>query len=225
MFTPIQSNEKLYKKVLFQIQTMLLNGELKPGDKLPPERQMADSLGVSRPALRQSLSILEALEIIECRQGDGNYVLPISNKLFNPIVLNYYYNSGNTNDILEMRYIIETQVIQILTRKVTHPQLQELDSIVSKMRDIHTLEERVELNNLFHYTLIKLAGNPLLSAVYYSILDLVGKQIMTTNGENFYANHKKLLDGIRSGDPQTACANMREHFQMKFPNFRYYDQL
>ena len=74
MFQPIEENVSVYKKVVAQIQEMILHGELKKGDRLPPERQLAEMLGVGRPALKQAISALEVLGIIRSRQGDGNYI-------------------------------------------------------------------------------------------------------------------------------------------------------
>jgi Transcriptional regulators len=129
----------------------LSNEKLKPGDKLPPERQLAETLGVSRPALRQALSILEAQNIIDCRQGDGNYVLPLSQNLFNPVVMGFYMNQGKGENILEFRYILEVNIIRLVTLKISEEQILELDQIVGRMENFQTLEIRKELNNTFHF--------------------------------------------------------------------------
>ena len=71
MFQPIEENVSVYKKVVAQIQEMIMHGELKKGDRLPPERQLAEMLGVGRPALKQAISALEVLGIIRSRQGAG----------------------------------------------------------------------------------------------------------------------------------------------------------
>lgn len=226
MFTSIKPADKLYSKILKQIQEQIIHGGLMPGDKLPAERQMAESLGCSRPALKQALSILEAMEILECRQGDGNYILPFQNKIFNPIILNFHARKGSMEDILEVRYMLEVQVIKLLARKATAHDLKPLEEIVEQMKDVKTgsasIEERVALNNAFHSTMIHLDNNPILTAFYDSILDLVGIHITSTNGENFYISHKNILDSIKGGDPMKAAEMMMQHFTTKFPNYEYY---
>ena len=72
MFQPIESNVSVYKKIAAQIQDMIERGELKKGDRLPPERQLAEMLQVGRPALKQAISALEMMGVIRSRQGDGN---------------------------------------------------------------------------------------------------------------------------------------------------------
>lgn len=69
MFQAIQGNEQLYKKVMEQLQELILDGKLKVGDKLPPERELSEMLNVSRPALKQAISAFNILGIIQSRQG------------------------------------------------------------------------------------------------------------------------------------------------------------
>lgn len=225
MFTPIEANDKLYQKVLRQLEELIKKGELNAGDKLPPERQLAECLGVSRPALKQALSSLEALGVIECRQGDGNYVQPLNKKLFNPVVLSFYEERGTMDDILEVRYILEVQVVKIVAQKASPEQIQLLYEIAEKMKGSHPLESRIALNNDFHSTLVHFSGNPLLTAFYDSILDLVALQIHNTDGENFYLSHKKIVDGIQNRNPILASRMMADHFTAKFPNYQYYTSL
>lgn len=222
MFTPINTKDKLYKKVLSQLQDLIIGGTLKGGDKLPPERQMAESLGVSRPALKQALSILEALNIVECRQGDGNYILPLTDKLFNPIVLQFYIGKGRVDDILEVRYILEVQTAKLVSLKATSAQIEELEKILERMEDWKTLNDRILLNNEFHSSLIRMGGNPLLTSLYNSILDLIALQIHNTDGSNFHDSHKRIVDAIRNKNPEEAARCMKQHFSAKFPNYEYY---
>ncbi len=224
MFTSINTTEKLYYKILKQIQARILDGSIRPGEKLPPERQMAVALNVSRPALKQALSILEAMNIIECRQGDGNYVLPFHNKLFNPILLDFYTSQGTYDDILEVRYMLEVQSCKILTKKITDEQLHSLYDITEKMKGVDALETRIELNNQFHSTLINYVGNPLISAFYNNILELIKLQIAGTDGSAFYTSHKKIVDQLATRDINAVSTIMSSHFSNKFPNYQYYEQ-
>ena len=224
MFTAIEAKDKLSNKILKQITQLIKEGALKPGDKLPPERQMAEMMGVSRPALKQSISILEAMGIVESRQGDGNYILPFQNKIFNPIILSFYAEHGNMDDILEVRYIIEVQNAKIAAKKRTDEQIAELEEFLERMAGPKTLEERMALNSEFHLKLIKISGNPLLINFYESIIDLIAEQITTTDGSNFYESHKEIIDYIKAKDAKAAAKAMQQHFSVKFPNYQYYSE-
>ena len=101
MFQPIEGNVSIYKKIVAQIQDMIMKGELKRGDRLPPERQLAELLGVGRPALKQAISALEVMGIIRSRQGDGNYITAESVDIITPLAIQFYLNEGKMDDILE----------------------------------------------------------------------------------------------------------------------------
>ena len=83
----------------------------------------------------------------------------------------------------------------------------------------------MELNNLFHSTLIRYAGNPLITAFYDNILELIGMQIATTDGLRFYKSHLEIVDTLSLREPLAVAAVMSQHFSNKFPNYEYYDHL
>lgn len=224
MFSAVRPNEKLSNKILQQITEQIKDGTLKPGDKLPPERQMAEMMNVSRPALKQTISILEGMGIVESRQGDGNYILPYQNKLFNPLILSFYAAHGNMDNILEIRYILEVQSVKIAARKRTEEQIRGMEEILGRMKSFKDLEERIRLNAEFHLAIIKISGNPLLINFYESIEELIGQQIATTDGTHFYSSHKEILDWIKEKRPDMAAKSMFHHLSVKFPNYRYYEE-
>lgn len=225
MFEQIEGNEKIYKKVMNQIQNLILDGELKVGEKLPPERQLAEELNVSRPVIKQAISALEVIGIIESRHGDGNYITSESGDLFNTTAINFYLNKGNDIDILEFRYILEVKFAGMAALKATDQQLDDMEEILEKMKCVANKQERLELNNSFHREIIKISGNLLIINFYDSILDLIIKHISFTDGIGFYINHLAIFEAIKNRDPQLAARNMAKHFTDKFPNYNYYDQL
>jgi len=225
MFEQIEGNEKIYKKVMNQIQNLILNGELKVGEKLPPERQLAEELNVSRPVIKQAISALEVIGIIESRHGDGNYIVSSSGDLFNTTAIDFYLNKGNDIDILEFRYILEVKFAGMAALKATDEQIDEMEIILEKMKYVSSKQERLELNNSFHRQIIKISGNLLIINVYDSILDLIIKHISFTDGIGFYKNHLAIFEAIKNRDSQLAARNMAKHFTDKFPNYKYYDQL
>lgn len=225
MFEQIEGNEKIYKKVMKQIQNLIFDGKLNVGEKLPPERQLAEELNVSRPVIKQAISALEAIGIVDSRHGDGNYIVSDSGDLFNTTSINFYLNKGQDNDILEFRYILEVKFAGMAALKATDQQLDEMEKILEKMKYVSSKEERLELNNSFHREIIKISGNLLIINFYDSILDLIIKHLSFTDGLGFYQNHLAIFEAIKNKDPQLAARNMAKHFTDKFPNYKYYDQL
>lgn len=226
MFQPIESNVSVYKKIVAQIQDMIMNGELKKGDRLPPERQLAEMLGVGRPALKQAISALEVLGIIRSRQGDGNYITADSVEVISPLGMQFYLENGKSDDILEFRYIMEVQMASLAAMKITEEQIGEFEKLMDAIKeDIARgadLEKRKYYNNLFHYRIVSICGNRLVTSIYSSIMDLVADQISQTDGMYFYESHRKIFEAIRSRKPGEAAHAMAEHFQNKFPNYKYY---
>lgn len=225
MFKTVEENKKSYQKIMKQIQNLILTGELKKGDKLPPERQLAETLGVGRPTLKQSLSALEALGIIESRHGGGNYVSNDMSNVFNPFTLQYYLTEGKQSDITEFRYILEVQLAKLAALKATEEDVKKLEDIVKKMKSVKSSEERLELNFKFHLELASINENTLIKSVYEGIIDLVILQTSITDGVHFYESHKEIVNAIKSGDSKLAGELMSKHFVVKFPNYEYYDKL
>ncbi len=226
MFQPIEGNISVYKKVVIQIQNMIMNGELKKGDRLPPERQLAEMLQVGRPALKQALSALEVLGIIRSRQGDGNYITSDSMDVLNPLAIRFYLDNGNSDDVLEFRYIMEVQMASLAAMKITEEQIDDfqnlMDSMKREIQDGAELEKRIFYNNLFHYKIVSICDNNLIKSIYGSIMDLISDQISQTDGMHFYESHWKIFQAIKEGKPGEAAFYMSEHFQNKFPNYEYY---
>ncbi len=223
IYTNITENEKSYKKIMNQIQDLMLSGKLKKGDKLPPERQLADLLNVGRPTLKQALSALEALGLIESHHGEGNYVTLDMAAVINPFALKYYLLDGKETDLIEFRYILEVQLAKLAAVKATKSNIDSLNVIVEKMKAYDSLETRLKINLEFHFELAKINENKLIYSIYENILGLVIKQTMLTDGYFFYDSHKLIFDAIKKGDSALAGKAMSDHFVEKFPNYQYYE--
>lgn len=119
--------EKSYLKVDNYIKEQILNGELKAGDKLPPERELAQILDVSRNSVREGLRILENMGVIASQQGSGNY---ISNEFDDAIVsvMSYMYvlKDLNMDQITDFRYALEWQAINLAVLRITESQKKRL---------------------------------------------------------------------------------------------------
>lgn len=225
MFESIEGSEKYYQKIMKQIQDLILTGELKKGEKLPPERKLSEMLGVGRPTLKQALSALEALGIIESVHGGGNYICENIDNIFNPFTLKFYLSEGNQEDILEFRYILEVQFAKLAALKVTDYNISVLKEIVENMKEVSNKNLRLKLNYEFHLEIAKIAGNSLIISMYESIMELIIIQTIETDGDNFFDSHKAIVDAIESKKPELAAKTMSDHFSLKFPNYKYYDAL
>ena len=228
-FKPVEANTAVYKKVVMQIQDMVMSGALKKGDRLPPERQLAETLNVGRSALKQAISALEMMGIITSRQGDGNYITSDYVDVFNPLAMRFYLENGNMNDVLEFRYTMEVQMASLAAMKVTDEQIADFSEFMEMVRKESAapmdLERRTYLNNVFHTRIVDICGNPLMKSIYQSIMGLIAEQIKFTDGVEFYESHMKIFEAIKNHEPKKAAYYMSRHFINKFPNYNYYMDL
>ena len=225
MFQPIESKEQVYKKVMYQIQEMIMSGKLKKGDRLPPERQLSEMLNVGRSALKQAISALEVLGIVTCKQGDGNYITSDTIEIFSPLAIRFYLENGNENNILEFRYLMEVQLASLAAVKILPEQIVEFGKIVEEMKFITSIEDRQKYNNIFHLYIVNICDNMLITSIYESIMAIIADQISTTDGKNFYESHNLIYTAIKNGCPDEAAFYMATHFRNKFPNYLHYNKI
>ena len=111
MFTSIDKG-KVYLEIMRQIKEGIRSGQLKKGDRLPSERQMAEQLGVSRATVREAIRSLEIMGLIRCVQGEGNFIPDnLDGSLKEPMSLIFLLNQGSIDDITELRRALELEAV------------------------------------------------------------------------------------------------------------------
>mgnify|MGYP000929338333 CR=1 FL=1 len=227
MFQSVTPAKRTYEKIIEQILELIREGKLRPGDRLPSERALCEELGIGRTSLKQAISALSAMGIVDSRHGEGNFIVEnLSVDLRIPFTAQFFLNDCKISDLVQIRYLIETQIVRIVSQVITEEQQQDLRAIVERMRTLASHGERVARNAEFHEYLVKISGNELLINIYQNISSLIAHQVRFADGINFYENHRQLLDAICSHDADKAEALMRAHFEDKYPDmqesfFRY----
>ena len=228
MFHAVSTTKKTYVLIMDQIMELIREGKIKKGDKLPSERQLAEMLNVGRTSLKQAISGLCSLGIVESRHGDGNYIRQhVSDDLPVPLAAHFYLNDWKISDLVQIRFIIETRIICVVCMNITDEQIAVLEDIVDTMRTVETDKDRADCNLIFHNYLVELFGNELLAKLYKGISGLISHQVYLADGVQFYQNHVDLLNAIKSKDQQLCYKKMCEHFQSKYTNmhdsfFKYF---
>lgn len=225
MFESINT-QKNYQQIIDQIQGMIMDGTFKNGDKLPPERQITEQLGVSRSSLREALKALEVLGLIESKHGGGSYITNnIGTAILKSISIDFRLNGGTVNDILELRYALELEAVKIVALRATDEEIKELEDIVDKMDQNQSEDEKVSLDIQFHNTLIKNTNNILFQIIADSISELMGlfikgiREIYNEDNEHmktyyFVEQHKNIVNAIKKRNPDEAWKVMREHLKL-----------
>lgn len=220
MFEPVQ-NKKVYQQVVDQIQAMILDGKLKRGDRLPPEREMAELFHVSRTSIREAIRSLDILGLVESRQGGGNYIRnDFSGNVLEPLSILFKLNEGSFQDILETRKILESESAALAAKRIDPRQRIELSRIMSELEKTDDEEERVALDAEFHLKIVEASGNYLVGTLYRAVSSIM-KNFIFDASKLFIAKEKmgELLDHHRaihaavvSGDANAASEAVRKHF-------------
>jgi GntR family transcriptional repressor for pyruvate dehydrogenase complex len=173
MFEPI-NNKKNYQYIVEQIQQMIINKELKFGDKLPPEREMSENFGVSRTSVREALKALEVIGILESRQGEGNFIV---NKLdgytTNGLSIMFALNNGTLLELLQLRCSLEVESIRNIINRDDTTAIDQLRGIIGQYNQCVDSDERIALDKLFHMTIISLSNNILYKYLYNMLSVLI----------------------------------------------------
>lgn len=209
----------LYGHVMHELGQRIVSGKVKPGEILPREETLAESLHVSRTALREALKVLSAKGLIESRTGVGARVL--EERYWNQLdgdVLGWRCASMPTDDfvdkLVEMREIIEPAAAATAARRRTAAQLAAIDEAYRAMDAATTLEEWTEADLLFHDAVLHATCNELLQSLFSVVETALGAffTLSARNASNFrysLPHHQKVLEAIRRKQPEVARKAMQ----------------
>ncbi len=216
------SRDSVSMEVTRRVLESLLSGNLRPGERLPPERKLAEALGVGRTVIREALKSLTILGIVEARQGDGNY-LRATESGFLPHVIEWGLLLGvkKTRDLVEARRIIETGIARLAAERRDKKVVSDLKAILKKMKKAKTPEAFIEADIAFHLRLAQAAGNETLLQIMESTWSLLQVWISrvvraTANLAQVVEQHEVLFAAIEAGDGDAAARAMENHLASTF---------
>lgn len=220
--------KKISDHVFKQIQDLIYRGQLKPGEKLPPERELAETLNVSRNSVREAINKLVVRKLIENRQGLGTFVrLPKPDQSDNPL-RTVFGDDISIQELLEFRLGLECNAAVLAARKATSEDVVYLDGIMEEMTRL------VDLNNMgheadvrFHMGIAYATKNRVQIHMMKNFYDLLYFGIQRShvhlyedkaNLDTIIDQHSMILSAIRNHDTQLANDVMRDHikFVMEF---------
>lgn len=180
------SKKKKFEEVLDQIKKLLINKELKIGQKLPNEIELSESMGISRSSLREAFKVLSVLGIIEGKSGEGTIIKQANPENLKNIMSMVAISKGlNTEELFEVRTILEVGAVKFAAERRTDSDLQEIKAILEEMDKLRyeDEEEQARFDFLFHQSIVSTSRNRMLSIVVEVISDLLSEQIKTTRSE------------------------------------------
>ncbi|PHJ39249.1 GntR family transcriptional regulator [Desulforamulus profundi] len=201
---------------------MIVRGELNPGDKLIPERELADRLQVGRSAVREAYRTLEAIGIIDIRPGEGTFVREIGTKSMTDIMsLAVLTGKDTLFELLELRKIIETEASSLAALRRTKEDLNNMKYWLDKMNEDINRGSLGDLSDLkFHYAITDAAHNSLLMRLMNSISETMIKEMKNVREKLYltpgtpkrlYEQHVIIYQAILNGDEKEARDAMMNH--------------
>jgi len=215
--------QKIYKNIVEQIVDLIHDGSLKCGDKLPPERTLAELLNVSRTSVREALKVMEIMGILEIRPGEGSVVSGFNVQPFISMIWPVILADKNTEkDLLEFRKILEEGSIRHLAlRGESGEFFNGLKNIVDNMEEaVDDVEKGVKLDIQFHRCLFELTGNKIVMQVQNFVEYILEKTVSYNrtaalekrdSGKAIFIQHKEIYEALIAGDSSAAVERMSYH--------------
>ena len=222
---PLQTidNRRLYRQIADQIAALIEGGEYKPGQRLPPERDLATQLGVSRPSVREALIALEVEGLIEVRMGSGIYVRTADSRAARPV------SAEGPLEIIRARQLIESELAAHAARHMKKAQIAGLrEAIVVMERQVADGQMPTRGDRLFHTRIAAASDNSVLLRVVGELWDERGNPLFTQLGSHFetasswnlaIVEHRAVVDAIALGKADAAREAMSTHLARSHDRF------
>ena len=219
MLSPVKST-KIYEMVMEQIKDIVKKGELKSGDKLPSERDLCEKLEVSRASVREALRALQMLGLIESKHGEGNFINEnFENSLLEPLSIVFLLLGSKSEDVFELRKVIEPETAALAAKNITDEQLIELKEIMDELNNNSDAEICASLDKKFHYKIAQASGNNLISTIMFSISSLIeeyieNSKIHTFNKTLVRAQHEEIWRTLETHNCSAAATVVKKHLEL-----------
>lgn len=217
---------KISDQVCEQMQQMILDGAWKPGQKIPSESELAEQFGISRMSVREAISKMSAIGLLESRFSEGNYVKEIGAEVcINAILPAAYINDNTISEVLEFRSVMEAKTAGIAARRAGPDDVRELEECLREMEGAAgDLEAFARADLDFHIKLACITRNSLLAACMHMVRDVLGRhmeRLVDRRGyESGIRDHRKIAEAVRNHDEEGASALMEEHIKDICETFR-----
>ncbi len=219
--TPRRS--RVSQQVVTEICRLIRQNVYKAGDQLPPERELAEQLQVSRPSLREALRVLELTGIVESRHGGGTFILDMFPAgVVSPLSILLEATGDAVGDLWEMRIIFEPAIAARAAVRANPESIAKLSRLVEQLHDAAANgasdDVAIQIDREFHSALAAASGNQVAVRVLALIGELLmeGRRHFITSDERrhlAYLGHQRILDAIDARDPVAARVAMMQHLE------------
>ncbi len=210
-----------------QIIEAIKNDSFPVGSKLPSEFELAEQMGVSRPSIREALSALQAVGLIESKPGSGNYVRKSPSSDEEESAPRLIESEAGCLEVMEAREVLEPPIAALVAKKGTNEHLADLEQILRQMRvqaQSGNFSSYFEADKEFHFALAKATGNRLITAAVVPLINTMDQKLYREFTHHYYLKnvsdlehvvdlHSEILHAIVGGNPELAFDRMSEHWR------------
>src|SRR5258708_7840481 len=214
---PINS-PRIYEEIVRQIRTLISEGKLKSGDRLPPERDLAERFRVSRASVREALRALGSMGLIEIRLGEGTFVREISvDSLIEPLALVILTQREAVGELFEARRLLEPPIAGLAARRSTKEEVQEMERILEEQgKEVAAGGTGLAQDAAFHAAIASSTNNRAITRIVHAVIDLLTQsreESLQIAGRptRSHQDHLRILEAMRGRRSAAARRAMLDH--------------
>jgi DNA-binding FadR family transcriptional regulator len=223
MFKTVRRDFTLSERTSQQIEELILNRSLSPGDRLPSQEELTRHLGVSRTVIREAVQLLAAKGLLDARKGSGIFVRAVNSDVVRDSIGLLARSQVVTREgVMEVREFLEPKIAELAATRAQSSDIAILEETVRKMNGRLSPHEFAVTDLAFHNQLANASGNPLLHAmavsinhvlinVYHLAADLYGTE---WNCEQTFYHHSRILEQLKARNPEGALTAMKDHMDL-----------
>ncbi len=217
MFKSIK-RQRVSDEIVNQVKSLISQGTLKPGDRLPPERELIKEFGVSRPSIREALNSLVAQGFLEVKQGNRTFVKSVtSEKIQDPLSLLLKADTQKIFDLIEVRKAMEAWGASQAAQRVSEEDIRRLQEIIGQMKTALEKGKSWEKQDAdFHLAMAQATHNTIQTHMMFTIYDLLRESVARVfrdqgKAEKLFQQHYRIFKAIKNRAPDEARERILEH--------------
>jgi GntR family transcriptional regulator, transcriptional repressor for pyruvate dehydrogenase complex len=219
-FTPVKQN-RIAVEIVNQLKAAIFSGRLKPGERLPTERQLTEQFKVSRVVVREAVRELEIKGLVKILQGPagGAYLTDLSFDHLNNAFLDlFHYSKLSVAELTRTRILIECEIVRAAAAKVDAEFARRLqDALDAEQHERLSHSDFVASRIMIHHILAEMSGNRLVQAIASSLFRLTAEVILVVKPAKKVIHrpeeHAEIIRAVLSHDPDTAASAMKRHLE------------
>ena len=214
---PVKST-RIYEEIVRQVKQLIAEGKLKSGDRLPPERDLAEKFMVSRTSVREALRALQSRGLIDIRAGEGAFIRDISvDTLIEPLALVILPHREAVGELFEARRLLEPAIASLAARRATREELGEMERILdAQAKEVAEGRTGVAQDAALHSAIAHSAHNRAITRIVHALMDILTQsreESLHTPGRptRSHADHQRILEAVKRRDEVAAHRAMLDH--------------